>query len=212
MMVVCLQLQQLRAAIGRGARETMSANREDEDACPKCGGAVEETAASCPHCGAKFEYEDDSEDDVPAPISEARSRRDLEPHRGSLNLTLGIISLAISPCDLCLCGMIGVVTMIIGSGLAITTFVLASGDLKKMARHDMDWRGRGTTEAARVLAIIALCLHILFLLLIVLMVTGAVVLSRTTANQAPGPPGIAPPPAKVAPPPAPAPPMRPDPK
>jgi hypothetical protein len=61
----------------------------------------------------------------------------MQPHRGGLILTLGILSFVIA----------GVLT-------GIPAWVMGSGDLKKMNAGTMDPEGRGLTQAGRILGMI----------------------------------------------------------
>lgn len=66
----------------------------------------------------------------------------LRPHRGTLLLVLGVVSIC------CPCGHL----------LGIVPIVMANADLAAMARGEMDPSGSGLTQAARILGIIALVL------------------------------------------------------
>lgn len=81
--------------------------------------------------------------------------RPLKPHRGTLILVLGILSVV-----LCCCGPMGIVTM-----------VLAKGDLKQMDQGLMDPSGRGSTQAGFIMGLIV---TILFVVNIILRVLGVV--------------------------------------
>jgi hypothetical protein len=67
----------------------------------------------------------------------------MKPHRGTLILVLGILGLVV-------CGPLGIVAWIMGSG-----------DLKEMDAGTMDPAGRGTTQAGKICGIIATILLIL---------------------------------------------------
>ncbi len=71
-------------------------------------------------------------------------RRDVQPHRGGLILTLGIIGLVVSCCPL--------LGWIFG-GIATN---MANADLLKMTHGDMDSDGRGQTETGKLLGNIAI--------------------------------------------------------
>lgn len=70
-------------------------------------------------------------------------RLDLDPHRGTLILTLGILSLVL-PCG--------------GLVIGIIAWVLGQNDLAAMRAGNMDRRGEGNTNAGRILGIVACCL------------------------------------------------------
>ncbi len=76
----------------------------------------------CPHCGRELT--------TPAPT------RRLEPHRGPLILTLGILGLFCWPA-------------------ATTAWVLGAADLQAMANGRMDKSGRSQTQASVTLAVAA---------------------------------------------------------
>jgi hypothetical protein len=84
----------------------------------------------------------------------------MKPHRGTVILVLGILSLVI-------CGPLGIFAWIMGQG-----------DLKQMDAGTMDPEGRGTTQAGKICGIIATILLgvglCIFLLLFVLGVIGGI--------------------------------------
>ncbi|MCS7158878.1 MAG: hypothetical protein RMJ19_00260 [Gemmatales bacterium] len=128
--------------------------------CPYCHRQVQipETlfgrAVRCPLCGQSF-----TAGGAPAPMVEAaevrkKPRKDLEPHRGGLILTLGILSLMI-------CGLLGPFAWIMGSN-----------DLAQMRRGRMDKSGYGATQAGYILGIISTILTlvgVLFVCMIAIM-------------------------------------------
>src|SRR6516162_1553033 len=86
------------------------------------------------------EDDDDDYDDY----EERRPRRRWkQPHRGTLILVLGILSLVI-------CGPLG-----------IAAWVMGNNDLASMRRGEMDREGEGTTQAGRICGMIACILMIL---------------------------------------------------
>jgi hypothetical protein len=133
--------------------------------CPECGRALRlprEVLGSpvrCPACTLTFtarlgvwpprreeDWDEDEDDfqDRPYRRRFGRSlRRDCEPHRGSLILTLGILSLVI-------CGWIGPFAWILGQR-----------DLQRMRTGEMDPEGEGTTNAGRICGIIGTVLGVL---------------------------------------------------
>ncbi len=70
----------------------------------------------------------------------------MQPHRGAMILTLGILSLIF-------CQLLGIVP-----------WVLASSDLRAMSEGSMDAEGRGLTEAGRICGMIAVALAVVGLL------------------------------------------------
>ncbi len=76
----------------------------------------------------------------------------LRPHRGTLILVLGILSL------------------IICAPLGIFAWVMGNGDLKAMGAGNMDPEGRGLTKIGKILGMIAVILMIVFILLWIVMI------------------------------------------
>ena len=82
----------------------------------------------------------------------------MKPHRGTLILVLGILSLVC-------CGLLG-----------IPAWLMGNADLKEMAAGTMDPAGQGTTNAGKicgiigtVLAILSVLVGIVYLVVVVLM-------------------------------------------
>jgi hypothetical protein len=73
---------------------------------------------------------------------------DLQPHRGRLILTLGVLSFVIA-----------------GALTAIPAWVMGSGDLKKMDAGIMDPQGRALTMAGRILGKVCTIMIIVILAL-----------------------------------------------
>jgi hypothetical protein len=144
--------------------------------CPKCLRQlnVPETLlgrrVKCPMCGVEFEASASPPSVLPAsppPVEESdyvaadpppqRRQRDpldydedlgyaperRRPHRGGLILTLGILGLVFSLCPLP------------GWVLGGCAMSMGNSDLYEMAKGRMDREGRGTTQAGRILGIIA---------------------------------------------------------
>jgi predicted Zn finger-like uncharacterized protein len=142
-------------------------DREEEDllTCRQCGRQVHPDAARCYHCGYPLAF-----DQRGARLPRSREawreidlrkdgeqtqpwRRDAEPHRGPLILTLGIIGLV------CLgfCGPIGVV-------LGVIAWVLGHQDLEKIKKRQLDPEGEGLTQAGWVCGISGTILNFLWIL------------------------------------------------
>ena len=110
--------------------------------CPYCGKPVPDAALSCPHCGESLDETDDEFERAPGygpPV-----RRDAEPHRGGLILTLGIISIVLSAVG---CGPLGL-------PMGIIAWVLGQRDLRKIRENMMDPEGLGQTQAGWICGII----------------------------------------------------------
>jgi predicted Zn finger-like uncharacterized protein len=132
-----------------------------DEAAPKSAPRSEAPPSRGEPFAAPREMEDD-EDYGPSRRSRYRRempRRDSEPHRGSLIMVLGIISL--SSLFLNMCYLLGV---LVGLPLGITAWVLGSGDLRKIKNNEMDPEGLGMTQAGWICGIIGTILHSLILL------------------------------------------------
>lgn len=86
--------------------------------------------------------EDDDYEDEPRP-RRRRRRVSRKPHRGTLILILGILSLVI-------CGLLGPVAWVMGNA-----------DIKEIDAGRMDPEGRGTTQAGRIMGIVSTAFMIL---------------------------------------------------
>jgi|GEM_PF-335644 len=111
--------------------------------CPGCDKLIDRDVARCPYCGAVPE-DYDEDDDRPWEARDFRGRRDAEPHRGALILTLGIISIVLVAIS---CGPIGL-------PLGIAAWVMGQKDLRKMRENVMDDEGMGLTQAGWICGII----------------------------------------------------------
>jgi predicted Zn finger-like uncharacterized protein len=173
--------------------------------CPYCGEKVGLHDERCRYCG-----EDVAEDE--ARPWERRSRRpvrrDCEPHRGSLVLVLGIVSVVVAPMVMC-CYILGPVFPLVGLAIGIPAWVLGRRDLAKMKQGIMDPEGEGTTQGGMICGIIGTILNALGVLFGLVMVV-YVVFMMTAITRMPKPTGA--PAVPVAPPPPPpvAPPVPPN--
>ena len=105
-------------------------------------------------------------------------RRDCEPHRGTLILIFGILSLVF-------CGLVGL-------GMGIAAWIMGQRDLRKMDANMMDPAGRGNTQAGRICGMIGTILSSLNLLFAVAYVTFFIV---WVTSFSPAPPSTWPPPS-----------------
>src|SRR5262249_52274747 len=82
-------------------------------------------------------------------------RRDCEPHRGGLVLTMGIVSLVVI--SMMWCAPLGIIP-------GIVAWILGHIDLRKMKAGQMDPEGHGSTQAGYVCGIIGTAVNGLMLL------------------------------------------------
>jgi hypothetical protein len=113
--------------------------------CPYCGEPLRGFLRRCPACGRCLH------DGGPTPLL----RRDLEPHRAALILTLGILSLALLPT--CLFTLLSPL-------LGLTAWIMAQHDLRKMDANVMDPAGRNHTRFGRACGIAGTMVGLLFVL------------------------------------------------
>jgi hypothetical protein len=140
----------------------------------------------CPECRAELEPADT--DAVPWE-EEGNIRRDSEPHRGSLILTLGIISICIFPLSF-MCSIFGIIFHVIGAGLGIAAWTMGSRDLKKIRSGSIDPAGQGTTQTGMICGIVGtiLCgLGALVLLLVVVLYAYIIALLVPSMAKMPAP-------------------------
>jgi hypothetical protein len=146
------------------ARPTGPPPSDDEDAvanergpfCPGCGRRIGWNDPACPYCGEEFEPEDGPQ---PAWRREAeRVRRDYEPHRGSLILCLGNISMFIGGLSLCTFGLGAVISVPVG----IVVWLMANHDLERIREGRIDPNGKARTETGRTAAATGVILGVIF--------------------------------------------------
>lgn len=123
--------------------------------CPGCGRRIGWRDLSCPHCGEELELEDGRRplrgiDDI--------VRRDCEPHRGSLLVSLGNVSMIVGGLSLCMFGAGALVSIPLG----LLVVLMASRDLELMRQGRMDLRGKSQTEAGRTGGIAGILLGFIF--------------------------------------------------
>ncbi len=126
------------------------AKRGDHEPCPSCGASIPAALMRCPECRAELEPAD--ADGVPWE-DEGNVRRDSEPHRSGLVLTLGIISICIFPLAF-MCSIFGIIFHVIGAGLGIASWRMGAGDVKKMRAGSMDPAGQSSTQAGMICGIV----------------------------------------------------------
>ncbi len=170
------------------AEISKSVSKYRERECPECGEFIPASALVCPKCDARLLDEDD--DDYGRPSRRRRGNRDCEPHRATLILVLGIMSVVV--------GLVGIVT-------GPLAWIFAHSDLKKMRAGTMDPEGESMTRIGMIFGIIGTAIQSVLLLLTVLWVVifgGAMCCcgmagtagkvpgaTRTQGQPAPGRPG-----------------------
>jgi hypothetical protein len=124
--------------------------------CPGCGRCTTWADLSCPYCGEGLEPEDEGRLARRQAID--RIRRDYEPHRGSLILSLGNVSMIVGGRSLCTFGAGVVVSVPVG----ILAWLMANRDPERMRDGRMDPRGKAQTETGRTGAIAGILLGVIF--------------------------------------------------
>jgi hypothetical protein len=136
---------------------TSASKRGESEPCPSCGASIPAALMRCPECHAELEPADT--DTVPWE-EEGNVRRDSEPHRSGLILTLSIISICIFPLAF-FCSIFGIIFHIIGAGLGIASWTMGARDLKKMRSGSMDPAGQSSTQSGMVCGIVGTILSLL---------------------------------------------------
>jgi predicted Zn finger-like uncharacterized protein len=147
--------------------------------------------STAPFYGEEIEKDQEDSDRPWEESGHFRGRRDAEPHRGTLILVLGIVSIVM----LVLCGPAGL-------PLGIAAWVMGRRDLIKMRQNLMDREGEGLTQAGWICGIIGTILDSLSLLC-VLVYVGLVFTIIGSVRRGPLPPAPPAVPAPVRPVPAP---------
>jgi hypothetical protein len=130
--------------------------------CGRCGARISRALEHCISCGANLRRPDEK----PWERDGAPPRRDCEPHRGSLILTLGRVSLCLA-----VPGLLGVAFLpfalasLVGGGLGLTVSLMARDDLEQMRRKVMDPDGEQSTLTGQTCSSIGLVIGIVGLLL-----------------------------------------------
>jgi hypothetical protein len=177
------------------ARSSRSRSRDDADddlePCPFCRERNRVGATRCRHCGKEL---DEEVDDRPWE-RRGEVRRDCEPHRGGLVLTLGIMSIVLGAVGIpfVCCWGFGALSAAVGLGLGIPAWIMGHRDLAMMREGVKDPVGQGSTNGGFICGIIGTCLSALVVLIsaavLIIMMIG---LATTPA----APPPAAPPPGQ----------------
>jgi hypothetical protein len=122
-------------------------------------------------------------------------RRDCEPHRGAIVLTLGITSIVAGVLSLPLmfcCGIFALAGPLVGLPCGIVAIVMGRRDLRDMQAGTMDPQGRGQTHAGFICGIAGAASCGLAVLGFVVLITIFVIIFAAAATTAPTGPGPAP--------------------
>jgi hypothetical protein len=171
---------------------------QDLASCPYCGEKIAKEATRCQFCGEELGEEDKGADrpwdQDYRPYRDVR--RDSEPHRGSLILTLGIVSIVTA-------WLLGPIGLVVG----IIAWSMGQRDLKKMRSNVMDPQGLGSTQAGWICGIIGTAFGGLMSLCCLAYFGWFIFMMTSMSRMTPPPPTVAPRPAGpvVRPAPAPAP-------
>jgi hypothetical protein len=139
----------------RGDDEELEVNGEGGPFCPGCGRRVTWSDLKCRHCGEELEAEDER-----STRRENLSfvRRDCEPHRAALIVTLGNVSAIVGALGLCTFGFAAAISVPLGA-LAVA---MANRDLEKMREGRMDPAGKSPTQTGRVGGVAGILCGLLF--------------------------------------------------
>ena len=137
-------------------RDTPEDSDEQGPFCPGCGRRIRWRDARCPHCGEELELEDAARRGRRADV--ASLRRDYEPHRAALILSLGNVSMIVGALSLCSFGAGAMISVPLG----ILAWLMANRDLNEMSEGRMDPRGKRRTETGRIAAIVGIVLGMIF--------------------------------------------------
>lgn len=169
------------------SRRAAAEEPRGNEPCPACGKPIPPNVLRCPACKADLEFEDNREWE-----RGYRSRRDSEPHRGALVLTLGIISVVLPGPSIC-CSFFGIIPALIALALGGAAWRMGATDLKKMKAHTMDTAGYGQTQGGMICGIVGTVLSIIFTLIMIGVILFWGALMMDIRNQA-APMPVAPPP------------------
>lgn len=115
--------------------------------CPYCGETLQSASPHCPFCGERL---GGSSRNQPPPWEGDRPfRRDWEPHRGTLVLVMGVLSIALMP-----------ICFLPSMPLGICAWIMGLSDLRKMRQNEMDPLGESSTQAGWICGMIGTILSV----------------------------------------------------
>ncbi|MFL5245166.1 MAG: zinc-ribbon domain-containing protein [Gemmataceae bacterium] len=169
----------------------------DLDDCPKCGETIRIGARACRNCGAVLVYEE-ADADSDRSWERYDLRRDSEPHRGSAVLVMGFISLICSPLAMLFvcCPPLSLVLCVVSIALGVPAWAMGHGDLRKIEAGTMDPRGRGRTQAGKILGVIGTLLSVLVILAAIAFLVYWINANGNIANRWWWGPGVGPAPGR----------------
>jgi hypothetical protein len=124
---------------------------EAPQTCSYCGGKNPPWELTCCFCGESFLRDDEGR--PPWERYSRRLRRDIEPHRGSLIMTLGLVSVISSAIPF---------LFVIGLPSGIAAWFMGQRDLKKLNARQMDPAGTSRTHSGWMCGIIGTLIHTLY--------------------------------------------------
>lgn len=126
--------------------------KDDHRPCPSCHQSIPIEATRCRYCGEPVNR--DADDDRPweRPYR-ANIRRDSEPHRGTMVLVFGILSIVLGTT---------VFLSLVALPMGIAAWVMGGRDLRKMRMNQMDPQGEGMTQAGWICGIIGTIISCIF--------------------------------------------------
>jgi len=153
--------------------------------CPYCGEKNPVEATRCSYCREHLDDEDQSDRPWDRGYRPYRDvRRDSEPHRGTLILVLGIVSIVLSSLSACSYGVLGIFGLIMG----ICVWVMGQKDLKKMKSNVMDPQGMGSTQAGWICGIIGTAFGAIGFLILLCVIGFVIFMTASVPKMAPPPP------------------------
>jgi len=148
------QVSRLSSVSDRRDVYPTEADGERNPLCPGCGRRITWNDLVCPFCGEELEPEDNAQRRRNIELV----RRDTAPHRGSLIVSLGNVSMIVGGLTLCTFGFGACFSIPVG----ILTWMMANRDLEHMRDGRMDPRGKTQTETGRTGAIAGILLGFIF--------------------------------------------------